>query len=117
MSAILVTPEWWWLEAGSSRDVTITGNTIRDCGGIAICVEAMGGNGSIAPPGAHRNITITSNTVEDSPMPGVLVTSTAGLRLEKNQLRLRNEPDHLPPEMRQAGLKELRPVVEIQCEP
>jgi hypothetical protein len=46
-----------------------------------------------------------------------LVTSTAGLRLENNKLNLRNEPGHLPPEMRQAGLKELRPVVEIQCEP
>ncbi len=36
MSAILVTPEYWWLEAGSSSDVTISGNTIRDCGGIAL---------------------------------------------------------------------------------
>ena len=27
MSAILVTPEYWWLEAGSSSDVIITGNT------------------------------------------------------------------------------------------
>ena len=117
MSAILVTPEWWWLEAGSSSDVTITGNTIRDCGEVGIRVGAMGGNGSIAPAGAHRNITITGNMVDDSPMPGILVTSTAGLRLENNRLHLREEAGNLPPEMRQAGLKELRPVVEIQCEP
>jgi parallel beta-helix repeat protein len=117
MSAILVTPEWWWLEAGSSSDVIITGNSIHDCGGVAICVDAMGGNGSIAPAGAHRNITITGNTVDDCSMPGILVTSTAGLHLDNNTLHLRSDSNHWPPQMRQAGLKEARPVVEIQCEP
>jgi hypothetical protein len=117
MSAILVTPEYWWLEAGSSSDVTITGNTIRGCEGVAICVDATGGNGSIAPAGAHQNITITGNTVDDCPTPGILVTSTTGLLLENNILKLRTNPTQLPPQMRQAGLKEAGPVVQIQCEP
>jgi len=117
MSAILVSPEWWWLEAGSSSELTIKGNRIRDCGGIAICVDAIGGDGGIAPAGAHRNITITSNAVDDSPMPGILVTSTKGLHVENNPMHLRADTNFLPSQMRLAGLKEVRPIVEIQCEP
>jgi hypothetical protein len=117
MPAVLVTPEYWWLEAGSSEDLKITGNTIRACGGIAICVEATGANGDIAPVGAHRDITIAGNKVSDCSMPGILVTSTAGLRLENNALDLQTGSKPVPDLMRRAGLKELQPVVEIQCEP
>jgi parallel beta-helix repeat protein len=116
MSAILVTPEYWWLEAGSSSDVRITGNTIRNCGGIPICVEATAGNGDIAPASAHQNITISGNTVADCSMPGILVTSTAGLQIENNTLTLSNDFKRIPGRMRQAGLTELRPIVEINCE-
>jgi len=117
MSAILVSPEYWWLEAGSSSDVKITGNAIRACGGIPILVEASGGNGNIAPAGAHCDITITGNQISDGAMPGILVTSTAGLRLENNQLDLRANSSNVPELMRRAGLKEMRPVVQIQCQP
>lgn len=117
MSAILVTPEYWWLEAGSSSDITITDNTIRACDGIPICVGATGGDGTTAPAGAHRDITITGNTVEDCDMPGILVTSTAGLRLGKNTLRLRRDSRRVPDQMRRARINELRPIVQIQCEP
>jgi parallel beta-helix repeat protein len=116
MSAILVTPEYWWLEAGSSSEVRITGNQIQSCGGIPILVEAQAGNGRIAPAGAHRNFTITGNTVKDCAMPGIVVTSTAGLKIENNSLTL-NPTTRLPNVMRQAGLKELQPVVEINCTP
>ena len=84
MSAILVSPEYWWLEAGSSSDLTITGNRITDCGGVPIRIEATGGNGEIAPAGAHRNIAVTGNIVTGCAMPGILATSTAGLRIERN---------------------------------
>jgi parallel beta-helix repeat protein len=117
MSAILVSPEYWWLEAGSSSDVRITKNCIHACGGIPICIEAAGGNGDIAPPGAHRDITITGNQITDCAMPGILVTSTAGLRLENNRLDLRANSKTVPELMRRAGLKAVQPVVEIQCEP
>ena len=117
MSVILVTPEYWWLEGGSSDDVKITGNSIRACKGVAICVEAAGGSGAIAPAGTHRDITITGNTVMDCLLPGIMVTSTAGLRLENNTLALRADTNHVPELMRQAGLTELQPVVKINCEP
>jgi hypothetical protein len=75
MSAILVAPEYWWLKAGSSSDLKITGNTILACKGNPICVEANAGNGAIAAAGAHQDITITGNIVRDCPAPGILVCS------------------------------------------
>jgi parallel beta-helix repeat protein len=116
MSAILISPEYWWLEAGSSSDVSIIGNTIRNCGGIPICIEATGGNSDIAPAGAHHNITISKNTVEDCFMPGIIVTSTTGLQIADNILNLSKDSKHLPSRMRQAGLMKLQPIVEINCE-
>ena len=82
--AIKLAPEWWWLEAGSGSDVSITGNTITACETFAIAVYAHGGNGTLAPPGAHRNITIVNNQVSGCPLPGIVVTSTNGLRLDEN---------------------------------
>lgn len=116
MAAILIAPEYWWLEAGSSSDLKITGNTITACKGIPICVEATAGNGNIAPAGIHENLTITGNVVKDCPAPGIVVCSTRGLRLEKNTLELNDTRKSLPGLMRKAGLKELQPVVEIHCE-
>ena len=115
MSAILVSPEYWWLEAGSSSDLTIRGNHITRCDGIPIRIESTGGNGSLAPAGAHRNLTITGNTISGCSQPGILVTSTAGLRVEHNTFENWTDGKRLPGEMRQAGLTELKPVVEINC--
>lgn len=116
MSAILVSPEYWWLEAGSSSDLTISGNTITDCGGIPICVEAAGGNGRIAPAGAHQDIRITGNTVQNCFLPGILVTSTTGLTIGGNHFDRLTAPGTLPHQMQQAGLKTLQPVVRINCD-
>ena len=115
MSAILVSPEYWWLEAGSSSDLKITGNTIANCGGEPICIEAVGGNGDIAPAGAHRNIVIADNTVTGCAMPAILVTSTAELHIGSNTLDRWISSQRIPGEMRRAGLTELKPVVEINC--
>jgi hypothetical protein len=73
MSAILVAPEYWWLEAGSSSDLKITGNTIIGCKGISICIEATAGNGDIAPVGAHLHLSILGNTIKNCPAPAILV--------------------------------------------
>jgi hypothetical protein len=116
MAAILVSPEYWWLEAGSSSDLKISGNRITDCGGIPICVEAAGGNGRLAPAGAHRDISITGNTIQNSFLPGILVTSTTGLTVNGNQFDRLATPAVLPHQMRQAGLKDLPPVVQINCD-
>jgi hypothetical protein len=88
MSAVLVTPEYWWLEAGSSNDVKIIDNTILSCSKAAISVEAQAGNGSIAPAGAHQQITIRGNRVGGCPSPCIRVTSTRGLTIENNRLEL-----------------------------
>jgi hypothetical protein len=117
MSAILVAPEYWWLEAGSSSDLQITGNTITSCRGIPICIEATAGNGDIAPAGAHQDITIVGNRVKDCPAPGILICSTSGLQVENNTLELHDAGQSIPSLMRKAGLKELKPVVEINCGP
>jgi hypothetical protein len=84
MAAIMVAPEWWWLESGSSNNVKILGNTIRDCGDVAIAVYAFGGSPAIAPAGAHNNITISGNRMTGCPLPNILVTSTRGLHLGPN---------------------------------
>jgi len=76
-----------------------------------------GGNGDIAPAGAHRDITITGNKIADCAMPGILVTSTTGLRVDHNRLDLTVGAKNVPELMRRAGLEELLPVVKIQCEP
>ena len=83
-AAILVSPEWWWLEAGSSSDVEIRGNIIKDPRNLAIDISGFAGNGSIAPKGLHRNISIVDNVFEGCSLPCVKVTSTTGLRIEGN---------------------------------
>jgi parallel beta-helix repeat protein len=115
MSAILVAPEYWWLEAGSSSDLKITGNTITACKGIPICVDATAGNGEIGPAGAHRNLVITGNTVQNCPMPGIVVCATRGLEIGNNTLELNDTRKSLPGFLRKAGVKELQPVVKINC--
>ena len=115
MSAVLVAPEYWWLEAGSSSDLKITDNTIQSCQGIPIAIEAAAWDGGIAPAGAHQNIVITGNIIRDCPAPGIVVCSTSGLVLENNTLQLNETRKSVPGVMRQAGLKALQPVVEIHC--
>lgn len=117
MSAILVAPEYWWLEAGSSSDLTIGNNTITACKGIPICIEATAGNGDIAPAGAHRNISITGNVVKNCSAPGILVCSTRDVRIDNNALELNDVHKSVPDLMRRVGMSELTPVVRIHCEP
>jgi len=47
--------------------------------------------GAVAPAGAHNRIAATGNTVADCPLPGILVTSTEGLTLDGNALRLSSD--------------------------
>jgi len=82
--AIKVAPEFWWLEAGSSNDVRITGNTIQHCDGMGIAVYALAGAGGLAPAGAHNNIVIEDNQLRDVAGREIWVTSTRGLTLRNN---------------------------------
>lgn len=85
-AAILVTPEYWWLESGSAKDVLIADNTIRDCSSFAIKVGALAGQGGVAPSGAHSDITISGNVITGSPLPNIVATSTDDLRITGNVL-------------------------------
>jgi len=87
MASVLVAPEWWWLESGSSTDLVIAENQIADCRGIAIEVVARAGTGAIAPSGAHRNIAIRDNTILNSPLPNIYVTSTDKLVISGNRFK------------------------------
>ncbi len=84
--AIKVSPEYWWLESGSSNDIRITENNISQCRGMGIAVYAHAGNGSIAPPGAHNEIAITNNTIRQTRGTDIWVTSTNQLILNNNDL-------------------------------
>ncbi len=86
MMAILVAPEYWWLEAGSSNNVEIRDNVISDCGDVGIEVVAHAGNGKLAPSGAHQNIVISGNEITGSPLPNIVVTSTDNLKISDNKL-------------------------------
>ena len=81
---ILVSPEFWWLEAGSASHLVISGNTISDCPTPGIVVQATGGSGKIAPAGAHADIAITGNRFARCALPCILCTSTSGLTLDAN---------------------------------
>ena len=83
--AIKVSPEYWWLEAGSSANVVVSDNHVSNCRTSAIAIYANGGTGEIAPAGAHRNLTVIRNQVTGSPLPNVVVTSTDTLTLDENQ--------------------------------
>ncbi|MBT3291194.1 MAG: hypothetical protein HN380_27880, partial [Victivallales bacterium] len=86
MHAISLSPEWWWLEAGSGSDIVIRDNVIKGGHGRAINVSAKGGSGKTPQAGAHRNITIVGNRIEDCPTPQILITSTAGLVITGNTI-------------------------------
>ncbi len=85
-SSILVSPEYYWLEAGLADDLVIANNTLRDIRGPGIVITALGGDASLAPAGAFRNITIRDNTISGGPAPGLLITSVAGLVNKNNRV-------------------------------
>ena len=86
MSAVLVSPEFWWMEAGMSSDVVIKNNLIKGCLQTPVRIQAHGGNRRILPAGALRNISILNNRIEDSAWPLIHVTSTSGLIINGNVL-------------------------------
>jgi hypothetical protein len=84
--AIKVSPEYSWLEAGSSNNLVISNNIISGCHDAAIAVYANGGNGATAPIGAHENIQIIGNQISGSSNPNIAVTSTSNLCMTDNTI-------------------------------
>lgn len=111
MAAVLVSPEFWWMEAGSSSDVIVKDNIIKGCLQTPIQILAPGGNGKPLPAGAHRNISILNNRFEDCAWPLIHVTSTSGLMIEGN--RFPQNPPRTPDD-RKPGSPE--PVLMENCD-
>jgi hypothetical protein len=111
MPAILIAPEYVWLEAGMADDLVISGNTLRDLRGPGIVVTALGGDNSLAPAGAFRNLTIRDNTISGGPAPGLLVTSVAGLVNENNRVSVDRSVTLNPWEIKAWGRQGIQPVM------
>ena len=111
MQAVLIAPEYVWLEAGMADDLLITGNTLRDLRGPGIVVTALGGDGSLAPAGAFRKITIRDNTISGGPAPGLLVTSVAGLLNKNNSVSVDRSVSINPWEIKAWGREGIQPVM------
>lgn len=86
MAAVLISPEFWWMEAGMSSDVVVRDNIIKGCLRTPIEIHARGGNRQPLPAGALRNISILNNRIEDCVWPLIHVTSTSGLIIKGNLL-------------------------------
>ena len=84
MAAVLISPEFHWMEAACSSDVVVKDNMITGVGETPIRILAPGGNGRPLLAGAHRNISILNNRIEGCPWPLIEVTSTTGLIVEGN---------------------------------
>ncbi len=114
MAAVLVAPEFWWLESASSSNVEIRDNVIDGCFGTAVEIIAPGGNGKPLAAGAHRNLAILGNKISASPWPNLQVSSTKSLRIEGNTF---TPSDAIPPGARSWnwGTGTPQPVVLTDC--
>ena len=87
MGGIVVTPEFWWNEAGYSRNVTIRGNTIRH---VAYAPEQLGAvviaaieNTPVAGAG-NEHIVLADNRFEDIDGVNLLITSARDVLIKDN---------------------------------
>lgn len=84
MAAVLISPEFEWMEAGCSSDVAVKDNTFEGIGQTPIRILADGGNGKPLLAGAHRNISVLNNRFEDCSWPLVEANSVTGLTVSGN---------------------------------
>lgn len=84
MAAVLISPEFWWMEGGMSSEVVVKENGIKGCRETPIQIHARGGNRAILPVGALRDISVLNNRFEGCAWPLIHVTSTSGLVIEGN---------------------------------
>ncbi len=98
MAAVLISPEFWWMEAGCSSNVMVKDNLIKGSQEAPIRIQAIGGNRKPLPAGALRNISIINNRIEDCAWPLIHVTSTSGLTIKGNILPAAPENSAKPAE-------------------
>ena len=93
--AIIIGPEFNWMEAGLSENLEISGNYIEtcmwrqnlkrsQCAAISVVLEAS--NGDLGRAGGLRNIIIHRNTIKDCPMPCVFLNGIDGGYFYKNTI-------------------------------
>lgn len=116
MTAILISPEYWWLEAGLADDLVIANNRITKGQGMGIAVVAEGGNRSLAPAGAFRNLRVTGNTIKGGPAPGLLLTSIRGLVEKDNSVTPDPAMQLLPWHIGSWGRDGIQPVMRMNIE-
>ena len=80
MTAILIAPEYRWLEAGYVRNLRVADNVIIGSGHSAIAVHGFG-NG-----GAHDNIDFIGNRLETDSSPAVVISGATNVKLTGNTL-------------------------------
>ena len=77
MSAILISPEVWWLESGCSDSLEVIANKIVDNGGkYAIRITGEGFKGGVPVAGFHKNINVTNNQLTNCYLPAIYIAST-----------------------------------------
>lgn len=87
MTAILVSPEIWWLEAACSDNIKISGNIISD--NLSKNVIDINGNGfeeSTPRAGLHNNIVIENNKISNCFLPAIYVASTKNGSIVGNKI-------------------------------
>lgn len=87
-SAIALAPEFYWMEAGLSKNVDISNNTIETCmygesepwafQAAALTVVCQSPKGPLGEVGAFHNIRIHRNTIKDCPKPCVFLNGIDG---------------------------------------
>lgn len=90
---IKMAPEIWWLEAGHSHNVTITGNQLSRIRSFGIQIASRNGQEKFSPAGAHSNITIENNQFDAMRIAAIQVSSTIGLKMDANTLLDRSDPN------------------------
>ncbi|MBQ2704326.1 MAG: hypothetical protein IJF58_02115 [Clostridia bacterium] len=89
LAAILISPDIdYWYEMSPGRNITITGNTITNCGkaaGAAIVTHTSHEMKSNYPADVNKNITVEGNTFNNCPS-AVNATSVNGLKFNNNTL-------------------------------
>lgn len=87
MYSILVTPETWWLESGSSDNVLIDGNKfIENKKQYAINVSGCGFSRVPSPIGLHNNIIVKNNTFDGCPLPVIRFQSVNNGLVSENSI-------------------------------
>lgn len=90
LEGIKISPEYYWLESGTSRNVRVEGNRILGSKGASVLIDNIGS------AMIHENIDIVSNEIRSDAYPLIRIRGLKGGRLYRNDLR--NADGHSAPD-------------------